>query len=271
MCIIADYVESVTETNIFVGILEQQKQLTIYSNRVKTSGPNTMVLPVPTNSPVSFVDLTHYKDLFKNLRNSFEAETPPGTEYYGLRNGGSDTVKVEKVGSYKASFVKDINSINNLDKTFGSFDKIMESLKKYYGSGFGFVVCQLIPGPEHEYHPFGYIHNMTSNELFVPTRHIHIHNENDQIDSKSEHYDHNIYSVDTTKKHFYHDNAIVGSSEWIQNDNFRDKYVSKRNDRFKITEKLETMINYKFNTLFRELKKLEIEGYFKNDDIVLNL
>ncbi len=282
MCIIAEYVESVTETNIFVGRLENDHQLTIYSNKVKTLGDNTMVLPVPTNFSVEFVDLTNYKDLFKNLHNTFKPRNRGGLESYSKNTMLG--IKVEKVGSYVASFAKDINSIKNLDKMFGSFDKIMASLQKYYGpgSGFGFVVCKLIPGPEHEYHPFGYIHKMTNKELFVPTRHIHIHNNfianfTNQTDAKTEKYDHNIYSVDTNTKRFYHNtsNAITGTSEWVFNDSYNNSFNNtpffKEDDDYKIINKLESMLGkHRFPMSSRKLSKLSIKDYYKNDDILVS-
>lgn len=125
MCIITSDIESVSKTNIFACHIENNMQLTIYSNKVNlkkkkstsysyggTFGnelnfkeeaqkqePVAMVLPIPSTNPaeIKMIDTTKIKDIFKNIDSMFANET------YGSRGSQSlyknSTLEVFKSGT----------------------------------------------------------------------------------------------------------------------------------------------------------------------------
>jgi len=192
----------VEETELFVAPnKERTHQITIYSNSVYTTSENNMmILPVPNPDSVKFIDLSNYKDIFKDLEKSF---TIP-TFGRGFFSGGKN-LQVVSVGSYNATLVPDYFQIDKIDrKIFGTISpNIKNLLSKYYSpsieqnnySMMGFIVCKLKPSST-KYHPFAYSHKIqNSGKLFVPTRHQH-HGTQEELMSD---WDHNIYSFNTDK------------------------------------------------------------------------
>lgn len=178
MCIINEPAR-VTKTQIFVAPnANKDKQLTVYCNKVMTdSTNNVMILPVPNPDSVKFHDLSDYKDIFDDLAKTFAVSTR-GLKSYTLSfsNSTEQYLPTIDVGSYRITLVPNVASLNAINPhEFGTVRAhIKRIMRKYYASGFGFVVCKLIPGKETEYHPLAYSHNLRSDgNLFVPTRHQH--------------------------------------------------------------------------------------------------
>jgi hypothetical protein len=205
MCIISGNVHKVAKTNIFVAPLEDgQRQLTVYSNVVDLSeDQGVMVLPLPfppgrptRNHPqvgsaqVEFVDLTAYPQLFDDLKSITLdlAPNPIGKSRGG--GGGGKSLAVVDVGSYKASFVPTMADFKHLDSSeFPVKPEVLQFMRSQYQEDrTAFVVCRL--QKSKAYHPFGYIHFITDQRMFIPTMHYHYDADSgmEEVD-----WDHSIY------------------------------------------------------------------------------
>ena len=197
MCMVSEEA-TLSKTKIFVAPSKDKKrQIVIYSNNVSTrTTTNMMILPVPTPRSVKFIDLSNYKDVFKDLEQDF-------TGYLLSANsrsfGQSKSLEVFHVGSYDCSILQTMTDFDNLDPNY--FKKpdqtLLNILKEHYKS-FGFIICKLKSG-DHNYHPIAYTHDIVGGKVLVPTRHYHPNgsifnssmfgkNPNDEDD-----WDHDIY------------------------------------------------------------------------------
>lgn len=279
MCIIADEVESVKATHILVAKSGPNQQLTVYSNKVATNVDNVMLLPVPSDE-VEFLDFTGYTDIFVKLQTLFRRRNTFGMEMYGDSNDNYRSLKVHKVGSYLASFAKNLGELEHIDKkVFSTLNlQLLELMHKYYKPteivpNFGFIICKLNKGPQYEYHPFAYRHKMyNDNTLFIPTRHVHIHNNNfvNKIDREEEHWDHKIYAYNA--KEISTMNKISGSTKLercTQNIELVEKTpATLLKDYFFYEDELPTMpVLIDVKNIYR----VEIWGTFTNDDMLATL
>jgi hypothetical protein len=177
-------VEEVSDTKIYVADLGEYHAL-IYQMKVQTDEPNAMVLPIPTNEDVEFINLSEYEDFFKDLGRMFP-------HHKGVRSRSmtkmhdSLSLEVVEVGDYIASFVPTADDFSRLDERFHLSDEVVEALP-YEDSGF--AVFQLKENKKaQDIHPMAYKYKPSDDSLFIPTVHVH----NGQL-LYADTYDHSIY------------------------------------------------------------------------------
>lgn len=200
MCIITSTVNSVSGTQIYVSADEtNRRQLTIYSNKVSTPSENAMILPVPNPGSVQFHNFKAYKDVFEDLRRSFQSHRYAASLTRSFA-GVQEKLPVYSVGSYNASILETLHDFKRLDTEVFEIAYGLERFleRQYSNTGYGFIVCQLKSGT-HTYHPFAYSHHQHPNgRLFVPTMHYHLHARGGGMDENVGDWDHEIYSPATT-------------------------------------------------------------------------
>jgi hypothetical protein len=191
MCIISDEIKEVTNTEILIAFNKNTKeQLTVYSNKTMNYKDNNyMILPVPNNvsDKINFVDLTGI-EVFSKLDSLFSVTK--SMSYDSTRVALGRGVEYHSVGSY------DIFVCPNLSTIVENFDinsVVISLLNKYYSNKFTFLLCKLKNGKEYKYHPLGYVHKNQNQNLFIPTKHLHIHQKGDLYEKDYEHWDHHIY------------------------------------------------------------------------------
>lgn len=202
MCIISGNVNKVAKTNIFVAPLEDgQRQLTVYSNVVElleeqgvmvlpfpyTPGRPTRIHPHAGSAQVEFVDLSAYANLFDDLKSvTLDLAPIPLSKSRGIPK----SLAVVDVGSYKASFVPTMDDFKHLDSSqFPVKPEVLAFMRSEYpADATAFVVCRL--QQSKAYHPFGYIHRILSQRMFIPTMHYHF--DADSATEESD-WDHSIY------------------------------------------------------------------------------
>lgn len=268
MCIINEPAQ-VTKTQIFVAPSQDHKtQITVYCNKVMTeSSNNVMVLPVPFPNSLKFIDLSHYKDMFKDLERSFKLPTQSALLSFSANSLDSYLPTID-VGSYRITVSPNIAKLNEVNPNeFGKIqDHIKTILEKHYHYC-GFIVCKLIPGKETEYHPLAYSHRIWKDLLFVPTRHQHNHAHNHRVsynessilgypsghmghvsheESESD-WDHEIYSINT---------VIAASNCQIVDPTL---YLN-----------LNKFDGFKFGGV-KSLNKYKINGYYPNRDVFFEM
>jgi hypothetical protein len=260
MCIIVDYVESVSETKIFVSTCSNKtEQLTIYSNKVHTENSNIMILPVPAQN-VKYIDLSHHENFFDKLHKMCNPSiiSADGDNLL-VAKGSRGLLKVESVGSYFVSFAKTINDLKNIDTNIFEMtikDSIIDVLKKYYDSNFSYILCKLKKGSIFKYHPFAYKHVLYNDSLFIPTRHIHDHGDN-SVDKRKEYWEHDIYINNCNK-------ISLKNNKNNSIDDFKDTKFLNDFDRLSI--KLPCCIDKA-----EHISTFCVNGVFNNDDIIASV
>jgi hypothetical protein len=162
---------------------------------MKSNG--TMVIPFPNHDRnCELVDLSNYKLLFKDLKNSFPKCLS--------NNSPTNIPNTKQLGSYKVSIANDITELLLVDKKeFEISDDLIEFFKSKYKRNFGAIVCKL--DEDKDYHPIGYVHSRPRKKrLFIPTMHYHKHTNESVISSD---WDHTIYGMDSrapTKQFKHH-------------------------------------------------------------------
>lgn len=193
MCMISLPINEVTNTNLFVALDdEKQRQLTVYSNLVDNNiNANAMVIPVPHPNTVQFHDLSTYKTFFDDCDKSFKLRSL--TRGYGVTlstnsfnfsaDGIKKTIAIQTVGSYRVSVVPSINELENIDENiFVLSDGLKNILAEHYnGVEWGFIVFVLATDRK-EYHPFAWSHNLLNGQIYIPTRHYHNHQDDENVD-----------------------------------------------------------------------------------------
>ena len=185
MCIFALPVASVGNTRILVAALGGQRQLTVYENKVHSTGRNAMILPVP-KGPVELIDMTRYPgDIFKHCESMF----PQRKDFkFGAGFGGGDStvasfsmspLPVVRSGGYMCSIVPSIEDMKRIDTRVFTLppdiEKVLQS--NYPADQFGFIVC-LFDGSVGDMKPIAYAHSTLANGvLFIPTLHEHGHSK----------------------------------------------------------------------------------------------
>ncbi|HVJ47402.1 MAG TPA: hypothetical protein VM511_13510 [Luteolibacter sp.] len=148
-----------------------------------------MILPIPVKTPadetaVKFIDLSGYPRFFSDLRTGFAAPTPFGGELPATR---TPALKVQRVGSYEASFVPAVKDFARLDPRFRLDDKVWKSLPQY--EDYGFAVFKFRKGALKS-HPMAFSFPSRFNgKIFFPTVHIH-----DGEVHEKEKFDHELYA-----------------------------------------------------------------------------
>lgn len=221
MCIITGEAE-VSNTNIFVAKVGNDKQFTVYRNEAnisvkkwgdgsllgtfKPSKPLAMILPVPLYGKgvdsIKMVDMTNYKGMFDELDKVFP-DPRSLDDSFGMRG----SLKIHTCGPYKYSVVPDINSFDRL-KGYTIGDYIVPLLSSRYSKGYAFLVCTL--DKSAEYAPIAYVHPCNGKTLFVPTFHEH---GNGKEEISTDDWDHKIYSISKDTNTSLTDGRVIKNSK----------------------------------------------------------
>ncbi len=151
-----------------------------------------MILPLPAALPaggnsIRFLSLKDYASFFDDMDKGF----PQPAENFGPGPfGGSpseETLKMESVGNFDASFVPTIRDFERLDPRFRIPEPTWGKLPDYHD--FSFAVFQL-KADAKTVHPiaFEFATRLPEGELFFPTVHIHDGEVHETAD-----YDHTLY------------------------------------------------------------------------------
>ena len=175
MCCFSRSVEFVSDTQIFARMLGGGRQVLVYSMSVGAPEALAMILPIPVLQPaaddaVKFIDLSGYSRFFVDLASVFLRPPSPKLPAAALADSRS-RLKVEKVGSFEASFVPAIKDFSRLDPRFRLPEGVWEKLGAY--RDYGFAVFRLAQG-KAKIHPMAFsFPTSRPGELFFPTVHIH--------------------------------------------------------------------------------------------------
>jgi hypothetical protein len=279
MCVISGDVEDVSNTNIFCAFLSQNKQITVYSNRIKTidkPSPSAMIIPVP-NKVSKVIDMTKYPNFFEKLNKACTPVTKGRGKggYFSFTN--SAPLQVQRCGSYRYTIVPNIEQFKNVQNNVFDVDlSCLDYMKKYYSKDFEFLVCIL--DKDAEYSPFAYVHDVKVGQkrLFVPTRHYHTHpdfttsstkfdennGEHAIFDNKTEiikggiDWDHSIYTID--------------NSYTVEKWNDHGKNTYDKNIETKKSQKIPEIPNFYTYLNWRNLKKRVVNDQnYSNGDILI--
>lgn len=175
MCCFSGRVEKVADTKIFARASEKGRQFLVYSMKFKSDEAVAMILPLPVpenpkEDEVKFINLEKYEDFFSDMRQGFLIP-PAAPSTRAPRPDDNAPLKVEKVGSFEASFVPTVKDFSRLDKRFRLPDDVWEKLGAY--AKYGFAVFKLKAG-EQKVHPMAFeFPRADDTKLFFPTVHIH--------------------------------------------------------------------------------------------------
>eukprot|EP01089_Gocevia_fonbrunei_P015826 TRINITY_DN4745_c0_g1_i1.p1 TRINITY_DN4745_c0_g1~~TRINITY_DN4745_c0_g1_i1.p1 ORF type:complete len:313 (+),score=55.49 TRINITY_DN4745_c0_g1_i1:94-1032(+) len=296
MCIFNKPVSQVSGTKILVSCTSDNRQFTVYQNYVtaffdaksagrenkqklkkaldkiksseKTTDTNAMILPFP-GSEVELVDLSHYPTLFSDCNNCFPILQKKQQLFYKSKRKRepTDYLEIHSCGSYNVSIARTLPDINRIDPSvFTLSPNVGKVLDKYYSQDFGFLICCFKENGEK--HPLGYIHSLmktdsTSDEgqLFVPTRHEHGHDTEDETEGD---WDHEIYSVNT-----------LGASEAGTDINELKEKLEKE-----LEQDFEVEVNCELEDVLKQIpvqlvkvdhfRRRTINGEYENKDIILS-
>ncbi len=179
MCCFSRPVKLVADTNIFARAGKEGYQSLVYSMIMNAAEPLAMILPIPVpkatkEDAVKFINLEKYPTFFAEMRTGFPPPPPPrqgGTKGPPDNSLGLPTLKVEKVGSFIASFVPTVKDFSRLDEQFRLPSTVWDKLPAY--ADHGFVVFKLEKGAQ-KVHPMAFsFPRANPKQLFFPTVHIH--------------------------------------------------------------------------------------------------
>jgi hypothetical protein len=246
MCCFTRPVEHVSDTCIFARPSGPGDQIIVYSMHLSANEDLAMVLPIPSDrrkgeEAVSFIDLSKYPSFFTALRNGFPE--PVGFGHSRSDHGGrSAPLKVERVGSYDASFVPTTKDFDRLDERFRLPEGTWEKLSSY--ADFGFAVFKLRRGSAHV-HPMAFkFASARPGLLFFPTVHIH-----DGKVHKRARFDHELYCQVTRT-------GVRALTSWRESDLPASRFINASETRGVILGE-------------RHVFKQSIVGERTNEDIVL--
>jgi hypothetical protein len=281
MCVISGEIKRVSDTNILCGLSDdKQRQIIIYSNQVDNiTKNNAMILPVPLPNTLQFHNLINYKELFSDCKNCFY---DPNTSFsYGnlpKNKLKSNKLEVFNVGSYKVSIAQTIDDLERVDTSvFELSNNLSEFMKNSYNEPyFGFIICKLNVGSE-KYHPFGYSHDVFNNELFVPTKHFHIHNT---AQSGYANFDQAFgrLNIISDRTFYGSPNNQNIADDWSHDIYFYNVYPSQNSEITLMNKSKERWsgktfnldkINFPFSKNCSNFEKIEIDGVHKNIDLII--
>lgn len=199
MCIFAQPVVSVTDTNIFARLLPNGWQHLVYQMKFATKQANAIILPLPVKLPsaeesLKFVSLKGYGKFFTDLNKGYPLVAAPS-------RGKSRSLKVDSaqpekkiavhhVGDFVASFVPTIADFNRLDSQFRVPQESWDKIPTY--ADYGFAVFQLKTRSGRP-HPMAFrfrsrLATKQNAATFFPTVHIH----DGQVHAR-ERFDHTLF------------------------------------------------------------------------------
>lgn len=286
MCMFNGRVQSVSNTNIFVGMTHDGKhQITIYSNSASSKARNAMVLPFPipieiqpkenaesfaANADViSVFDMKNYKDFFKQVEALFPQKEKLSRN--ASRSAPSKKLEVVQIGDYQLSVARCLADVSKIDKqVFDVSDNLQSILKKNYDKGFGFMICSFTGSVENAT-PIAYTHlpYLNGAQYFVPTRHEH-GGEDGGDDHLKASYDHNIYaanlSIDASKKKFEELRAKSEAALGKQEFKIVQYFFNSLQNAESINVPQFPALPCKTNTA--NLTKFKLHGIGANDDLI---
>lgn len=186
MCIFTEDVELVEDTRIFAR-QEMKRQVIVYDMYLETAIETAMVLPILVSNSsgkdvIEFIDLSNYPDFFDEVERLF----PQCASASIGENQSEQTIEVQEVRAYEASFVPSPADFKFLDPRFSLNSSFFEKIPEY--SNYGFVVFKLKPG-KMKVHPMAFwFPKESSDKLFFPTKHMH-----DGAVHKTEEFSHTLY------------------------------------------------------------------------------
>jgi len=177
MCIFSLPVLSVGDTQIFARFSGTGTQFLAYQMTYQSEQENAMILPIPVSQPakeesVRFINLEDYADFFGDLEKGFplrpQISIGCGSKLAAIQ---MESLRINDVGSYVASFVPTLDDFDRLDKRFTLPSEVWDQLPQY--ADYGFAVFQLKEG-QHKPHPMAFeFSTRDESELFFPTVHVH--------------------------------------------------------------------------------------------------
>jgi hypothetical protein len=247
MCMFSGPVYSVGSTKIFARFLDGKEQVIVYEMSVDARDEVAMVLPIPIVQPaaehvVTFIDLSGYPEFFKDLDKAFPNVTRGSKSLSSVPQAASaDTLKVQHVGSFEASFVPTIKDFSRLDERFRLPPQAWDKLPQY--RSYGFAVFKLKKGKQ-DVHPMAFrFPTARPGELFFPTVHVHDGEVHDE-----EHFDHSLYAQAWK-------NAVVSGLEWRESEKSAATFMD---------EKKSAQLIWRDGHLYKQ----SIHGKRKNVDII---
>lgn len=244
MCMFAGKIRYVTSSKIFA---RQQggRQALIYEMQLASDDDTAMILPIPVHrnnemDDVNFVDLSDYADIFTDMFKFFPEYRLLNTRG---RNKPVDSIPVQQVGAFEASYVPTQADFVWLDARFCLPQTVWQKLPQY--EDYGFVVFKLRKG-EVKIHPMAFWFSTTeSSRLYFPTVHVH--------DGEVHEYD-----------DFNH--VLYAQGEHINTDRFKATQGIVGSDALKaIEERSQSLLSAD-----SEIYKQRIDGQHKNEDIWLS-
>lgn len=189
MCCFSKPVRSVSNTSIFCRVGAKGYQVVVYSMRLDAKEDLAMILPVPvipksSEDVTKFLDFSGYPTFFEDIEKNFPLpQTFGGPFGEKPRSGG---LKVNRVGSFDASFAPTTADFSRLDERFKLSPEVWQKLPQY--SDYGFVVFKLRKGAA-QVHPMGFAFpTRDRSQITFPTVHIH----DGKVHEKAG-FDHSLY------------------------------------------------------------------------------
>jgi len=178
MCCFSGPVKSVSATNIFARMGDDERQFLVYSMTVDIAKPLAMVLPVPIKKDsdekaVRFINLENYPNFFGDLNAGFPRAADSNLSLLTASAAMRSTKELEvvQVENFEASFVPTVGDFNRLDARFQLPAELFDKMPDY--RHFGFAVFKLKPGAQ-TVHPMAFeFPTAQPARLFFPTVHIH--------------------------------------------------------------------------------------------------
>jgi hypothetical protein len=193
MCCFSRPVESVSSTRIFARFTAAGTQAVVYQMNFEAAEDLAMILPLPVlaaerATAVKFVNLEGYTKFFVDMEKIFpKPQTKGYARSFGEAPAAAQTLPVEQVGAFEASYVPGIADFGRLDERFKLPEGVWEKLPAYREHGF--AVFKLKQG-RHEVHPMALsFRTSLGATLFFPTVHIH-----DGTVHEKEDFDHALYA-----------------------------------------------------------------------------
>lgn len=176
MCCFSGPVEDVAATRIFARMASPGRQILAYEMVFAAASPVAMILPLPTppssaETDVRFISLERYPGLFEDLYEAFMWSD--GRPRSVVVFGEPETLEVQVVGAFVASFVPTLADFTRLDPRFRIPPGTIDRVPGY--SDYGFVVFQLGAATQpSRVHPMAFEFSTRDPEqLFFPLLHVH--------------------------------------------------------------------------------------------------
>ena len=189
MCCFSGTVRFVGSTRIFARMTEASRQAIVYQMKYGADRELAMILPLPVSEGTAedalrFINLKSYPAFFDDLRSGFPQPVAEATRNAGALAG--NTLKVETVGDFEASFVPKPADFDRLDARFRIPKATWDKIPLY--ADYGFAVFKLRKDAQ-SVHPMAFTFpTRHPDKLFFPTVHIH----DGEVHEKEE-FDHALY------------------------------------------------------------------------------